>query len=120
MDFSKESTKDLPNHGFDKSVPTCWILEGLIMYLKSEDVEKLMTEIHELSAPNSHIMVMFSDPDIEMPYGLKPGALNELMKKHGRTLNLQTILGDENFNFGRWPKDREPSKTFGFCFYSLV
>lgn len=33
QDFSKESTKDLPKHGFDASLPTCWILEGLVMYL---------------------------------------------------------------------------------------
>lgn len=36
MDFSKESTKDLPTHGFSQEVPTCWILEGLIMYLTKE------------------------------------------------------------------------------------
>jgi len=34
MDFEKESTKDLTNHGFDKTIATCWVLEGLIMYLK--------------------------------------------------------------------------------------
>ena len=34
QDFSKESTKDLTNHGYDATIPTCWILEGLIFYLK--------------------------------------------------------------------------------------
>jgi methyltransferase (TIGR00027 family) len=33
MDFSKETVKDLPKHGYDNSVPTFWLLEGLIMYL---------------------------------------------------------------------------------------
>ena len=33
MDFSKESVKDLHKHGVDNSTPTCWVLEGLVMYL---------------------------------------------------------------------------------------
>merc|ERR1712046_128402 len=38
MDFKSESVKDLPtkcNEGtqsFNQEVPTCWILEGLVMY----------------------------------------------------------------------------------------
>lgn len=39
MDFSKESTKDLVKHGFNQTIPTCWILEGLVMYLKKEENE---------------------------------------------------------------------------------
>jgi len=38
MDFMTETIKDLPNHGYDKSLPTCWILEGLVMYLKKPEV----------------------------------------------------------------------------------
>lgn len=33
MNFMKESTKDLPQHGVDQKVKTCWVLEGLVMYL---------------------------------------------------------------------------------------
>ena len=60
IDFSKESTKDLPKHGFDQEIPTCWILEGLVMYLKKEDNVKLMDEMSELSAVGSYIIVNFA------------------------------------------------------------
>jgi len=59
MDFTKESTKDLPNHGFDKEMPTCWILEGLVMYLKKEDNQKLLEELSDLSAAGSYVIINF-------------------------------------------------------------
>lgn len=57
MDFNKESVKDLPKHGVDQSIPTCWILEGLIMYLEPTVVEKMLEEINELSSKNSYIII---------------------------------------------------------------
>lgn len=59
MDFGKESTKDLPNHGFDKTVVTGWLLEGLIMYLDEASVESIYTEVSELAAPGSYMILNF-------------------------------------------------------------
>lgn len=42
MDFMKESIKDLPNHNYDASLPTFWLLEGLVMYLGKLEVIKLL------------------------------------------------------------------------------
>lgn len=44
--------------GFDPEVPTCWLLEGLVMYLSPVGVEKLLKEMHALSAPGSRLLVM--------------------------------------------------------------
>merc|ERR1711920_218238 len=58
-DFMKESTKDLPNHGYDASLPTCWILEGLVMYMQKPEVIQLLTELTGLSAKGSYIILNF-------------------------------------------------------------
>ena len=49
LDFAVESTKDMPVHGYDASLLTCWVLEGLVMYLKVEEVVKLLNELSGLS-----------------------------------------------------------------------
>ena len=38
LDFTRETTKDITKHGFDNSMPTCWILDGVATYLKEGDV----------------------------------------------------------------------------------
>jgi methyltransferase (TIGR00027 family) len=56
MDFKKESTKDLPTHGV-KMMPTCWVLEGLVMYLDDDSVKKLYEEICDLSPAGSLVII---------------------------------------------------------------
>lgn len=47
---------ELAKHeGFDKSLPSIWILEGLIYYLSPDAVDKLMSHICDLSPPGSII-----------------------------------------------------------------
>ena len=41
--------------GFDPTVPTAWLAEGLLMYLPAEAQDKLFTQIGELSAPGSRV-----------------------------------------------------------------
>ena len=59
-DFSHKKGwgEDLVESGFDPSVPTVWLLEGLLMYLSMPDTVDLMQMIGELSAPKS---VVFHD-----------------------------------------------------------
>jgi methyltransferase (TIGR00027 family) len=59
MDFSKESTKDLPNHGVNAALLTCWVLEGLIMYLGADDNTKLLNELSDLSIDGSYLILNF-------------------------------------------------------------
>ena len=67
MDFKKESTKDMPNHGFDPSLPTCWILEGLVMYLENAEVKTLLNEITGLSAKGSYLILDYFNQPAEEP-----------------------------------------------------
>ena len=41
--------------GFDTSVPTVWLLEGLLMYLSLPDTHDLMGQMGRLSAPGSAV-----------------------------------------------------------------
>jgi len=43
----------LQKAGFNASQPTCWLLEGLVMYLTASEMRKLAAQIGELAAPGS-------------------------------------------------------------------
>lgn len=59
VDLEDQNWADgLTARGFDPEVPTCWLLEGLVMYLSPVAVEKLLKEMHALSAPGSRLLVM--------------------------------------------------------------
>ena len=65
MDFTKESIKDLPNHSYDKSLPTFWILEGLVMYMTKPDVTRLLKELSYLTVKRSYIALHFINNLVE-------------------------------------------------------
>ena len=118
MDFMKESIKDLPNHGYDESLPTCWILEGLVMYLKKPEVLKMLEEMTTLSPKGSHIILNWArnlhipDSASNLEY------MDELLKEKGWTNEKVLKYGDEGFNYGRFFLD-QPTDQLAFAFYSL-
>lgn len=61
MDLENQQWVDsLTAKGFDPEVPTCWILEGLVMYLSPAAVSKLLTGMHAASAVGSRLLIMVS------------------------------------------------------------
>jgi len=56
-EFSEQGrwARDLQRAGFDRSVPTVWLLEGLLMYLSAEDTVDLMSHMGSLSARGSAV-----------------------------------------------------------------
>jgi O-methyltransferase involved in polyketide biosynthesis len=99
QDFSIESTKDLPTHGFNQEVPTCWILEGLVMYLEKEAAYQLYNEISDLSVAGSYFILNF----LAFNPACKPEEVDQIMIEKGWTLESRAFFGDENFNYGRYP-----------------
>ncbi|AGB20513.1 methyltransferase, putative, TIGR00027 family [Mycobacterium sp. JS623] len=55
MDLRYDWPKALREAGFDPSVPTAWLAEGLLMYLPADAQDRLFENITELSAPGSGI-----------------------------------------------------------------
>ena len=111
MNFEKESTKDLPNHGFDNTIATCWILEGLIMYLKEPAMVQMFEELDALSVLGSKLIVNYLTPGEEAPsQHMGSPYVQGLLQRLGWSCREVARFGDSKLNFGRYPVGVEPSK----------
>ncbi|MFI9723326.1 SAM-dependent methyltransferase [Streptomyces sp. NPDC052396] len=57
VDLRDDWATALREAGFDRSLPTVWLAEGLLPYLPADAEERLFQEIHRLSAPGSRLAV---------------------------------------------------------------
>lgn len=57
VDLRTDWPHRLVDHGFDPGQPTAWLVEGLMMYLPSEDNDLLLNRIGALSADGSMLAV---------------------------------------------------------------
>ena len=55
VDLRGDWPKALCDNGFDRSKPTAWLAEGLLMYLPAEAQDRLFEQITDLSAPGSRV-----------------------------------------------------------------
>jgi hypothetical protein len=55
VDLRAHWANELIAAGFDSTAPTAWLAEGLLLYLTADEVTYLLTEVGELSAPNSQL-----------------------------------------------------------------
>ncbi len=59
IDMREDWPAALRAAGFDPSLPTAWLAEGLLIYLPPEAQDTLFDNIHELSAPGSAVATEF-------------------------------------------------------------
>jgi methyltransferase (TIGR00027 family) len=59
IDLREDWPAALRAAGFDPSLPTAWLAEGLLIYLPPDAQDKLFDNIHELSAPGSAVATEF-------------------------------------------------------------
>jgi methyltransferase (TIGR00027 family) len=60
IDFERESLgAALGRAGHDRSSPTCWIWEGVVMYLTHDAVRATLADIFDRSAPGSTLIVNY-------------------------------------------------------------
>ena len=62
VDLRDDWTQALCDNGFDRTAPTAWITEGLLIYLPADGQQKLFAGIDALSAPASQVAVEESVP----------------------------------------------------------
>ncbi|MGC0316607.1 class I SAM-dependent methyltransferase [Kitasatospora acidiphila] len=55
IDLREDWATALTSAGFDPTAPTVWLLEGLLVYLDSDDVEAILATVTGLSAPGSRL-----------------------------------------------------------------
>jgi methyltransferase (TIGR00027 family) len=61
VDFTKDSLAEaLAAAGHDPSVPTTWIWEGVVMYLRRAEIEATMKVIAARSAPSSALAIVYA------------------------------------------------------------
>jgi methyltransferase (TIGR00027 family) len=63
--------------GFDQTVPTLWVAEGLFMYMSAAEADRLLDDVRSLSAPGSRLAgEYFSRPwrDADVEYERLPAA----------------------------------------------
>jgi methyltransferase (TIGR00027 family) len=68
IDFERQRIDEvLAAAGFDVAQPSCWIWEGVSMYLSRAAIEKTLGTIAELSAPGSTLVMTYIPPDYGSP-----------------------------------------------------
>jgi methyltransferase (TIGR00027 family) len=55
-DIAQNMSESLLQSGFDISVPTVWVAEGLLMYLSHHEADQLFDEITKMSVPGSRFV----------------------------------------------------------------
>lgn len=126
MDLSKESFENRllqpsssfsSNISFRRTMPTCWILEGLVMYLPHDSVNQLLDEVSGLSASQSYLILNFANNNQNGP---TIDQMDDRLEKHGWTKEQRLMFGDDYFNFGRYPPNKPPNPFLGFSMYRKV
>eukprot|EP01095_Lingulamoeba_sp_RSL-Kostka_P004193 TRINITY_DN1529_c0_g2_i1.p1 TRINITY_DN1529_c0_g2~~TRINITY_DN1529_c0_g2_i1.p1 ORF type:complete len:504 (+),score=145.33 TRINITY_DN1529_c0_g2_i1:122-1633(+) len=106
--------ESLIKSGFDKNQPSIWILEGLSMYFDSDEFDKLLLKISELSSEGSYIsmdlfnhstvfgnyLTQFNDHWEEWGAKLKFGHdnPNQLLERFGFTQKEEEIKEEEEID----------------------
>ncbi len=55
VDLREHWATELAAAGFDRTAPTAWLAEGLLLYLTADEAVRLLTEVGEFSAPDSQL-----------------------------------------------------------------
>jgi methyltransferase (TIGR00027 family) len=55
VDLREHWATELIAAGFDRTAPTAWLAEGLLLYLTADETTHLLAKIGELAAPNSQL-----------------------------------------------------------------
>ena len=134
IDLREDWPAALRRNGFDSTVATAWIAEGLLIYLPSEAQDVLFDRINELSAPGSRVATehirdvsMFADEraqqisgrlkqygyDIEMGELIYHGDRSDVidyLRSHGWDVSARTVRDAYAANGFQFPDDG----TMGF------
>jgi methyltransferase (TIGR00027 family) len=83
--------------GFDSSVPTAWLAEGLLMYLKPEAQDRLLDNITALSPPGSMVATEFVCSIMDFDAD-RARAISDPFRDHGVDVDLASLIysGERN------------------------
>ena len=91
IDLREDWPKTLLDNGFDRTQPTAWIAEGLLIYLPPQAQDRLFDNITGLSAPGSRLATEHV-PDIEMFSDERSQRISEQLKKYGSDIEMSGLI----------------------------
>ena len=59
----------LESRGFDRGAQTAWVWEGVVPYLRPEDVRAAVAQVAELSSPGSRLIVNYQAKSVAVAVG---------------------------------------------------
>lgn len=90
IDLRDDWPAALREAGFDPSVPTAWIAEGLLVYLPPDAQDRLLDHVTALSAPGSRLAT--EHMDAEALTGDWAKAMTARARRHGSDINLEELF----------------------------
>jgi methyltransferase (TIGR00027 family) len=91
IDLRNDWPKALLDNGFDTSIPTAWIAEGLLIYLPPEAQDLLFDRIDELSAVGSRVATEHI-PDVTMFSDERSQRITDRLKKYGHDIEMKDLI----------------------------
>lgn len=91
IDLREDWPKTLLDNGFDRTQPTAWIAEGLLIYLSPQAQDRLFDNITGLSAPGSRLATEHV-PDIAMFTDERSQRISEQLKKYGSDIEMSGLI----------------------------
>lgn len=91
VDLRDDWPAALRARGFDRSAPTAWIAEGLLIYLPPDAQERLIDNVTALSAPDSRFATEYH-PDGGAAIAARAAALSTQWADRGLNLNLGELF----------------------------
>jgi methyltransferase (TIGR00027 family) len=118
VDLSQSWSSELLKQGYKTNIPTLWLMEGLLMYLDELAVNNLLNTISALSLGRSWLgadlisvksleLAMSSNGKVRKYWRFGTDYPQQLFANYGWTTKI-IQPGDEEANFGRYPKKLPP------------
>jgi methyltransferase (TIGR00027 family) len=91
IDLRDDWPQALLDNGFDRTQPTAWSAEGLLIYLPPEAQDLLFDNITELSAPDSRLATEHI-PDFEVFSDERSQRITERLKQYGHDIQFADLV----------------------------
>lgn len=122
-DVTAEWVEPLVEAGFDPSLRTVWLIEGLVYYLTYDQLDKLFNDVYRVSAPGSSFcfsaVTRLRSGTLGLASMFKSAIPNpkDFVEGHGFRFDACDKLGGENASYGRWPPNPDGTKDDGVTIY---
>jgi methyltransferase (TIGR00027 family) len=99
VDFERDELEQaLAAAGHAAERPSCWVWEGVVMYLSHADIESTLASVQRRSAPGSHLVVLYHSPALILAaVGLLLRRLGEPLRSSFQPAQLSALLSRYGF-----------------------